>query len=599
MNDRTNQQPTRGVNPSRQTLFALAAAVVGGLCVGGAGAATYTYDGNTSVSGAQDGGGDWDTVTSNWWDASTTSNVVWPNVTGHVAAFGAGVDGDYTINLPTAVTSSTVSFLNSGYKLTANSAVSVGSVSTFSVAPGKSATIGQNVTVTRGAAGTVSFSGGGTVNVAGTNAVVSVGGSFQNIGITGNTTVDVQTGGVMYTSHMSSVTFSVDSGTLKVSGGSVQIRNDHNNANASAANLVIGSGSGNTGNLTLDSGSVAIYRTSRVTATISERVSGNLIVGTSSGTGIANLNGGTLIVPNTRYAGGTDAGTNGAIVLGNGNNAKATLNVNGTAASVGPTSVRGLRFFNTDAQSNSTATVNLTAGTLTVPIVTTYATHGSGTSGTFNFNGGTLQANATQSSFFGAANANLLDVTAIVKAGGAKIDTNSFDIGIGQALLHDSSLGSSPDGGLTKQSTGTLTLSNANTYTGNTTVEAGTLALASTGSLLMDINPASNTRILGAGAVTLDGRLRFDVSDIPEAGTWQIVNVDTLAETFGSNFSVALAGPSDTLFSQNADVWTLVDGERTWTFTESTGVLTAVVPEPASLSLLGIGAALFLRRRRV
>ena len=48
--------------------------------------------------------------------------------------------------------------------------------------------------------------------------------------------------------------------------------------------------------------------------------------------------------------------------------------------------------------------------------------------------------------------------TASIKAGGAIIDTNGFNITIGQPLLHDASLGLTPDGGLTKLGNGTLKL---------------------------------------------------------------------------------------------------------------------------------------------
>jgi autotransporter-associated beta strand protein len=94
-----------------------------------------------------------------------------------------------------------------------------------------------------------------------------------------------------------------------------------------------------------------------------------------------------------------------------------------------------------------------------------------------NFNGGTLKAGATgnlidsESYTYGAINVT-------VKAGGAVIDTNGKTVSVLQPFLHDSALGSTPDGGLTKKGAGTLTLSVANTYSGATTINEGTLSLS-------------------------------------------------------------------------------------------------------------------------
>ncbi len=87
-----------------------------------------------------------------------------------------------------------------------------------------------------------------------------------------------------------------------------------------------------------------------------------------------------------------------------------------------------------------------------------------------NFNGGTLQT-LISNTFFPGSNMNLK-----VKAGGAIIDTAGFSSAIAQTLAHDTALGATVDGGLTKNGNGTFTLTNgANSFTGNVTVAKGTL----------------------------------------------------------------------------------------------------------------------------
>ena len=96
---------------------------------------------------------------------------------------------------------------------------------------------------------------------------------------------------------------------------------------------------------------------------------------------------------------------------------------------------------------------------------------GAGGTLSINFNGGTLQASASSGSFITGATA------ATVQSGGARIDTQSYNVTIAQPLLHDGTLGGSLDGGLTKLGSGELTLAANDTYSGPTTISAGTLQL--------------------------------------------------------------------------------------------------------------------------
>ncbi|MGH7991417.1 MAG: autotransporter-associated beta strand repeat-containing protein, partial [Limisphaerales bacterium] len=133
--------------------------------------------------------------------------------------------------------------------------------------------------------------------------------------------------------------------------------------------------------------------------------------------------------------------------------------------------------------SSAVSSVNLDGGTLTVGGFIKTRTGASQLSTNF-FNGGTLKASADNVSFLPALNG----LTAIVQTGGAKIDDGGFAVTIAAPLIHDSSLGSTTDGGLTKLGAGALTLSGVNTYTGGTFINAGILALSGTGSIFNSKN---------------------------------------------------------------------------------------------------------------
>ena len=130
-----------------------------------------------------------------------------------------------------------------------------------------------------------------------------------------------------------------------------------------------------------------------------------------------------------------------------------------------------------------------------------------------------------------------------------------------------------------KAGTGTWTLSGINTYTGDTTVTAGTLTLADNAGLTFVIGASGvNNKITGtaAGTVSLIGDFYFDLTGAGTAwnDSWTIVDVNSLAATFQNTFSVV---------GFTADVggekWTkTINAARFYEFSESTGILKVASP---------------------
>jgi len=148
---------------------------------------------------------------------------------------------------------------------------------------------------------------------------------------------------------------------------------------------------------------------------------------------------------------------------------------------------------------------------------------------------------------------------------------------------------------LIKKGSAGLILSGENTYHGNTTIMEGTLTLDQDGSLSFTIGASGvNNSILGTGTVQLDGKFVFDLSGAAPNGSWNIVDVGSLTESFTGTFVVV--GFTDL----GDNTWENTVGPATYTFNEVTGMLTAV-PEPGTWLLFfsGVGFLLAFHRYRV
>ncbi|MFC7398264.1 autotransporter domain-containing protein [Chelatococcus sp. GCM10030263] len=230
-------------------------------------------------------------------------------------------------------------------------------------------------------------------------------------------------------------------------------------ATGSTAGLYV-SRVGGAGTLTIQSGSV-------LTTT------GTVQIGTYSQSGTVTVTGAGSHFDSTSTAGNLFVGNAGT----------GTLNIeNGGLV----TARGGVRVANSGA-----GTVNINSGGT---LETTTLTRGFAGNWQVNVDNGTLRAlgdNATWvASGFTGTQLN-------IAAGGLTLDSNGFAVTVASPF--------SGVGGVTKVGAGTVTFNTAQTYTGETVVQSGTLALTGAGSL------ATSGRVLVGGV--------FDISGITAAGT--------------------------------------------------------------------------------
>lgn len=106
------------------------------------------------------------------------------------------------------------------------------------------------------------------------------------------------------------------------------------------------------------------------------------------------------------------------------------LNVRGGTLTNAATSTAGaLRIGGTENTAGSVGIVNLLGGTLNTLSIGAGTSGSANVSSTFNFNGGTLQARGNTSTFLSGLN------NAYVFPGGAKIDSQGFNVTVGQDLI--------------------------------------------------------------------------------------------------------------------------------------------------------------------
>jgi fibronectin-binding autotransporter adhesin len=331
------------------------------------------------------------------------------------------------------------------------------------------------------------------------------------------------------------------------------------------------------------------------TGTLNKTGPGTLSLGSNANTygGGTVLSSGILAVNNTSFVNGTVTFTGGTWQNNYGaNNTYFTANpISVPAGQVGTINMNNRMSLAGAVSGSGTLNVNLNTTVTRDDIVNSWT----GFTGQVNFIGtgtGRLLNNG------GAFNTNSFANCSVDVGGNAFLQTvtnsngNTYPFGTlsgssatagfsggtaGTATLSVGSLGATTtfagqingNTALTKVGAGTLTLSGINGYSGTTTVSAGELDLATGGQLRFV--PAANgvsNKITGAGTVVLNGAFNIDLTaaNTANGNSWTLVDVGTLTETYGGSFTVVGFTPSGT-------TWTKVDGGKTWTFDQTTGVL--------------------------
>ena len=180
------------------------------------------------------------------------------------------------------------------------------------------------------------------------------------------------------------------------------------------------------------------------------------------------------------------------------------------------------------------AVINLNAGgTLSLCRIT-------GAGYTLNFNGGTLNeygdGNNKDMIIGGLAGWDDGVITLDVKSLGLYVDT-AIATTITPALLGDSE---STGGGLTKMGSGALTLAATPTYTGTTTVEAGTLIVPDSASLTLGANTIVSAR--DANTITLANATTVNITGLTHAHATATVTAGSETVTVNEGVAVVPVG---------------------------------------------------------
>jgi autotransporter-associated beta strand protein len=478
--------------------------------------------------------GNWDLVTANW--TGGTGSLF---TTGDPANFATA--SNPAINVTSPISALSMAINSSGFSFSGSPITLTGTTAgNLTVANGVTATI-SNVLNLPAAGGSISVGAGSVLNL---NAI----GSSVIRDFAGSGTTNILAGTYTSTNHadLNGNVVVSNTGTYSISGagatigvnaaGSLTVDSGGtvNAASGTGVGIALGFNVSGAGTMTLKNGGTVNMGTR------------TLVIGKDSlgagGTALLDIQGGTLNSTEVIRFGETTLGVNGT----------RALNISG-----GTTTVKGL-VFQSATGGNASHSVTMTGGSMYL-----------GANGIQFAGGGTVAPNITLSGgTIGASTAWTGTLAMTLATVGGNITFKAADASnVAQNITLSGVLSGS--GGLVKTGGGTLLLSGANTYTGDTTVQAGTLSIT-TGFL------ADNGDVYLTTGSVFD--LNFTGSD-----TIRTLYIDGVAQAPGT-YGGSGSGASNisSLFSST--------GLGTLTVTS--------VPEPATWVLVGGGLAFVALRRR-
>lgn len=639
-------------------------------------AATFTWDSGNTANGTtiDPADGTWNTTAGNnvWNNAGT--NGVWAQTSAtsalHRAIFG-GADGTYAITVGQALATQKMTFANSGYTLSAASPqeirVTLGGNNTgdtaagLAVNSGKITTIGNNVTVTGAttlyignlngtAGGTLNIESGGMVGMAATSnlsTVIDGDGTIVNVKTGGTLRLRVDAGdGAGANTALVVGQLGSSQATLNVQGGTVL-------ANASGTNAGFYIGNQGQGTVTLTSGTITVSAAGQAGVTF-----GN--AGSGIRSQVLNLDGGILTTSIVKKGAGTNSTAtfnfHGGTLTANANNAtfmqgleNANVKSGGAKIDTGAFDITIAQNLLADSISTGGGLTKSGTGNLTLTGANTFTGSTVVSAGLLTIGNSlalqnsvfdTTNSIASSSATTGlkitvptltlgglSGNKNLVSLFDLATNAPSGVTAITLNPGAGQTPVYSGNIVDGADGmTLTKTGLGSQTLSGANnTYTGATTVSAGTLFV--TGAL-----SNSAVTVEGAGTIGGNGTLANGLTiaaggnlDLTGAtlnpdgsstgilsltgGTLTLGNL-TFADLVGWDWLAADPGTyklidgglsvelGATAFTNADNAFVFGNGNKGYFTPGSLNAVIVAIPEPSTALLGGLGALFLLRRRR-